>query len=139
MIIGGLEQNLLALAMSASTTDRVAENAYKVHDQSSYSLSEHYDLLLHSVSSEIWNHQSVSPLRRDLQRFYVQGLILQAGAPQGAVSDDVRLVAQDSLRKLEHAIEASPSKGPDTMTKLHVEDIHDQISRFLTRRVSEAR
>ncbi len=140
-IIGGMEQNLLALCMSASTTDRVAENAYKVHDRSAYSLDEHYDLLLHSVCSEIWNRKDISPLRRDLQRFYVQGLILQAGAPQGAITDDVRLVADDELHRLKASIESSsPQKdNRDNITKLHVRDIHDQISRFLARKDSEAR
>jgi hypothetical protein len=141
-IIGGMEENLLALVMSASTTDRVAENAYKIHGKGAYSLDEHYDLLLHSVCSEIWSRQNVSPLRRDLQRFYVQGLILQAGAPQGAVSDDVRLVAGDCLNRLGKAINlSSPSQDQalDTLTRLHDKDLGDQISRFLDRRVSEAR
>jgi hypothetical protein len=140
-IVGGMEQNLLALVMSATTTDRIAENSYKVHDQHAYSLDEHYDLLLHSICSELWSGQDISPLRRDLQRFYVQGLILQAGAPQGSVSDDVRLVAEDALRRLNNSLDSAPPKfdSRDNLTKLHIRDLHDQITRFLARRESEAR
>jgi hypothetical protein len=140
-IVSSLESGMLALVMSANTTDRVAENAYKSSDPKVYTLNEHYGTLLHSVCSEIGANESISPIRRDLQRFFVQGLCLQAGAPQGAVSDDVRLVATDSLHRLDGEIkhQLAIPKGLDTMTVLHLRECRDTIDRFLTRNQTTAR
>jgi hypothetical protein len=134
-IISGMESNLLALVMSASTTDRVAENAYKAGTDA-YTLPEHYDMLLHSVCAEIGESQDISPVRRDLQRFYVQALMIQAGAPQGGVGDDVRLVATDCLHRLDKAIALQLDKSAklDDLTRLHLKECRDGIDRFLARR-----
>ena len=140
-ILSVLESNMLALTMSASTTDRIAENAYKQHGEHSYTVAEHYDRLLHSIGEEIWQNHSISPLRRDLQRFFVQALLTQAGAPQGAISDDVRLVATDDLQRLDKAIGerlAHPT-GLDSLSKMHLADCRTTIDRFLTRRDAVAR
>jgi hypothetical protein len=140
-IISTLESNMLALTMSANTTDDVAENAYKSGEKSAYTLTEHYDRLLHSVCSEVGANQDISPLRRDLQRFFVQALMIQAGAPQGGVSDDVRLVSMDCLRRLKSATghQLASAKGLDSITKLHLAETQSTIDRFLTRNMAVAR
>ena len=140
-IISSLQGSMLALTMSANTTDDIAENAYKSSAKGSYTLPEHYDRLLHSVCSEIGANEDISPLRRDLQRFFVQGLTLQAGAPLGAVSDDVRAVALDCLHRLKNvtAEQLAHSKGLDPMTKLHLTETQSAIDRFLNRNMAVAR
>jgi hypothetical protein len=134
-IISGMQSNLLALVMGASATDRIAENSFKT-GSGSYSLTEHYDRLLHSICAEIGENQSISPLRRDLQRFFVQALMLQAGAPQGGISDDVRLVATDSLQRLdkEMGVQLAKPAKLDDITKLHLKEMRQGIDRFLARR-----
>jgi Met-zincin/Domain of unknown function (DUF5117) len=140
-IISSMQGNMLALSMSANTTDNVAENAYKTGSKDAYTLDEHYDRLLHSICSEIGTNQNISPLRRDLQRLFAQGLIVQAGAPLGSLSDDVRLVTLDCLKRLKNvtAEQLAHSKGLDTMTRLHLTEMKGTMDRFLDRSMAVAR
>lgn len=131
-VIGQQQASLLALLIGASTTDRIAENAYK---QNSYGLDEHYGTIVGAIFSEVGQSKSVTPLRRDLQRFAIGGLMTQAGAPQGAISEDVRMISADVLRRLDKRIVAQIAKpsGLDSITKIHLRDSHETISRFLNR------
>ncbi len=138
-LIGSWQSNLMALIMSASTTDRIAENSFKAGH--SYSLEEHYGTLMGAVFDEIGKNQPIKPLRRDLQHFALSGLMMQAGAPQGSVSDDVRVIAGDALRKLDNRFVAqihSPAKL-DTMTLMYLRNSHDSLQRFFSRGISSTR
>lgn len=137
-VIGSFQDNLLAVLIGASTTDRIAENAYK---KNGYSIDEHYGRLMGAIFSEVGQGQNVVPLRRDLQRFALSGLMAQAGAPQGAISEDVRMISSDVLRRLDARIVGQIGKPQklDSMTRIHLRDCHETIDRFLRRNVSTSR
>ena len=134
--IGSNQQSLFALMLSASTSDRIAENSYKV--PGSYGLDEHYKLMTNAVFSEIGKGQSIDPLRRDLQRFAVNGYMTIAGAPAGMVNEDSRMLANQSLRDLQSRIAVQLKKPAklDNMTRLHLKDMTETITRFEARSLS---
>jgi len=135
-LIGNWQNSLLALVMSANTTDRIAENSYKSPKE--YRLDEHFGTLLGAIFKEIGENEPIKPLRRDLQRFALSGLMQEAGAPQGAINDDVRVVASTSLRKLDSRIVAQiqhPAKL-DEMSLLFLKDSHENLQRFFNRNLS---
>lgn len=138
-IISGQQQSLFALMLSASTTDRIAENALK--QPNGYGLDEHYRTLVNAVFAEVGTGANVAPLRRDLQRFALNGLMTQAGAPQGSVNEDVRTLASQNLRQIDARIKARLAKPEklDTMTKLHLRDAHESVVRFFDRGIAAAR
>ncbi len=137
-IIGTYQDTMLALLIGASTTDRMAENAYK---KGGYNIDEHYGAIMGAVFDEVGRSVDISPLRRDLQRFAVNGLMTQASAPQGSISEDVRMITTDVLRRLEKRIadQSAHSSKLDTMTRIHLRDTHDAIARFLSRSVVTSR
>ncbi|MGV3614300.1 MAG: zinc-dependent metalloprotease [Fimbriimonas sp.] len=138
-IVGGQQQSLFALMLAAGTTDRIAENALK--QPGGYTLDEHYRTVLNAVFAEVGTGANVTPLRRDLQRFALNGLISQAAAPQGSVNEDVRILAAQNLRGLQARIKtrlAKPEKL-DAMTKLHLRDSQESIGRFFAREIAAAR
>ncbi|MFI5387645.1 MAG: zinc-dependent metalloprotease, partial [Fimbriimonadales bacterium] len=132
-----MQQTMIyAMMMSADTTDRIIENSYKLQGRpASYQLTEHYSTILGAVFSEIGQNKPVSPLRRDLQRFAVSGLIAQSGATQGQISTDVRMIANDSLKRIRerYALQLAAPKGLDEMTRLYLRDTKETIDRFLSR------
>lgn len=138
-IIGGQQQNLLALLLSASTTDRIAENELK--QPGGYQLAEHFGVIKSNVFAEVGSGVAVSPLRRDLQRFTLSAWMAQSSAPQGAINEDVRTLASQTLRQLDQQIIARLGKpqGLDTMTVLHWKDAHDTLHRFFDREMVVAR
>ena len=78
------------------------------------------------------------PIRRDVQRFAANALITQAGAPTGAINDDMRLLATDALRSLSARMGAQfgNSGKLDQLSRLHLQDMKETIDRFLARRFS---
>ncbi len=132
-----MQQSMVyAMLMSADTTDRIAENTFKLSSEhDAYSLSEHYSTILGAVFSELGLNKPISALRRDLQRFAVSGLIAQAGSTQGQLNTDTRMIASDSLKRLRsrYAAQIANPKGLDDITKLYLRDTKEMIDRFMNR------
>jgi hypothetical protein len=132
-LLGSWQSSLLALVMSAATTDRIAENSYK--SATEYRLDEHFGTILGAVFDEIGKNESIKPLRRDLQKFALSGLMLEAGAPQGAVNDDVRIIAAESLKRLDQRIatQLHNTSKLDGMTVMYLKNNHENLQRFFSR------
>jgi hypothetical protein len=135
-MISGQQARTFAQLMSAATTDRICENQYKFGTQKGeYTINEHFGLLLGTVFSEVGQNQSIEPTRRDLQRFAVNVLMVQAAAPANSVNEDVRELANDSLKRLSKRFGtqlAAPTKLDD-MTQVHLRDTKETIDKFLDR------
>lgn len=141
-VLGQQASMLYSLLMSAASTQRIAENEYKWSGRKdAYTMSEHFATLMGAVFSEIGANKSVSPLRRDLQRFAANALITQAGAAPGGVNEDVRMLASDSLRRLSARIggQLKRTGGLDAITVVHLRDTKAAMDRFLARSVSVSR
>ena len=137
-IVGGNQIAVLATLMSARKADQIIENDFKLEGRKDrYTVAEHYNLLLAAVFKELGESRNVTAMRRDLQRFMVEGLITQAGARAGYVSDDVRMVASQALVVLKKRFEsqAGNSGALDELTVLHLKDVSDRIGRYLARQV----
>jgi hypothetical protein len=135
-IIDSLQERMLAQLMSAATTDRICENEFKWgNSKGAYTIDEHYGRLLASIFSEIGGNKSIAPTRRDLQRFAVNVLMIQAGAPNGAINDDVREICNDSLRRLSTRFgdQIQHEKGLNDMTLVHLKDTKESMDKFLSR------
>jgi hypothetical protein len=132
---------LLAGLLSANTTDRITENAFKLRGRNAYTLDEHFGILLANIFSEVGQNRNVSGNRRDLQRYALNVLMLQANAPSGSIGEDARTLASDALRRLEKRFsgQAEQSKQLDGMTQAHLRDSRDSISRFVARHVTTNR
>ena len=91
--------------------------------------------MLGDVRRGIWSEldapaPKIDAYRRHLQRGY---LTLLSGKITGAqaVSDDARPLVRGELRSLQAAITAAMAKTTDRFTKLHLEDVRDQIAKAL--------
>jgi hypothetical protein len=142
-LIGLQQQMLTANVLGAATLDRIAENAYKaeVAKQDVYSVDEHYGYLTGAVFAEIGQNRNVPALRRDLQRYTVNVLCIQAAANQNAINEDARVAASASLRRLEKrfAGQVAGASKLDRSTQAHVTETLAQIRRFLGRQVTANR
>lgn len=134
-VLGTLESNMLALSMGAHATDLIAENEYRMGGKKSYTLEEHYGTLLGAIFNEVGKNQPIPPLRRDLQRFAIDGLMIQASAPAGGVNQDVKLITMDSLHRLDQRFVSALHAGTklDELTRMHLRNAHEDISRFFSR------
>ncbi|MEA2554011.1 MAG: hypothetical protein QOJ65_2187 [Fimbriimonadaceae bacterium] len=137
-MISANQMLMFVTLMNAGVTDRVAENSYKWGARKdAYTMDEHFGLLMGAVFKEVGTNKSITPLRRDLQRYAVSALMQQAGAPQGRISDDAKTVASDSLKRLHlRYVAAQNLPGVDGMTKVYLRDTGDLINRFLNRQMA---
>ncbi len=135
-LVSGFQQGLVSLTLSAKTTDQISENAYKT-GEGAYSLPEHYGAIVGACFKEVGSNEAIAPLRRDLQRFVLNALITQAGAPAGGIGEDVRLIANDTLKRLDARFMSA--KSSDDLTRLHLRDMHELVARFKARSVAVTR
>jgi len=137
-IISSNQMLLYATLMSGDTTQRISENSYKWGTRKdAYTMGTHYSLMLGAVFKEVGANKPISPLRRDLQRFALHALMVQAGAPDGRIVEDARTVASDSIRRLVARYEvACTQSNLDDMTRVYERDALDTMKRFLNRQVA---
>lgn len=135
-IVGGNQIAVLSALMAGSKIDRILENDFKMEkERDRYTIAEHYNFLFAAVFKEVGLNQNITTMRRDLQRFMIDGLVLQAGAPSRAIADDARVVASQGLDRLKARFDKqiANSKGLDELTVLHLKDVSQRIARFQNR------
>ncbi len=135
-IIGGNQIAVLSALMSANKTDDILENDFKMEGLADrYTIAEHFNWMFAAVFKEIGQGTNITSMRRDLQRYMVNGLIIQAGAPSRAIADDVRVVCSQGLVRLKARFDAQALAGKklDEMTLLHLKDMSASIDRFQKR------
>lgn len=133
----GMNQRLvLATLTSQAKLDAISENAFKTREGGQrYTVAEHYNALFAEVFKEIGTDAEISPLRRDLQRFFLGALIGQSVASGGTVNEDARVVASQGVRRIGARVKSALGRPglSDEMTRLHLQDMDGQIDRFLNR------
>lgn len=136
-LLAGMQQRTLAMLMNATRISRIMENEFRQEsNKSRYTVAEHYDAITQAVMKEIFTGESVSTLRRDLQRNLVVALLDHSGNVAGAVRDDAKVVAMSKLLEVRKAL-ASYAKRTSGMNQLHATAMLDSIERFLNRQKVE--
>ena len=70
----------------------------------------------------------IDPYRRNLQRAYLDAMSDKVNARTGGES---RPLARGELRSLDVSVRAAIAKAADRTTRLHLQDVRDQIARIL--------
>ena len=91
--------------------------------------------LLNAIRKGVWSELSVpkvglDPFRRNLQRGYLD-LIADKLNGRQAVTDDQRPLFRGELRALSTEITGALPRTTDRLTRLHLEDVKDQIAKIL--------
>lgn len=137
-LISSMQAAAIANLLSADTTARVANNAFKLNGRADkFTLAELYSTIVGKVFSEVGTGRTIGVLRRDLQRFTIEGLTMQALARPGQVQEDVRMLAWDNLRRLSARL--AQAKSADDMTAMHMRDLKSRIDRALKSVVTSGR
>lgn len=128
-LISGYQQMLLGELMSAAKADMILENEFKAAKGADrYTLSEHYGAILSAVFSEVGTGSSISTLRRELQAFAIDGLLMQAGAEAGMITAEHRAIATDAVDRLKSRL--ASARSSDAATTAHLKSLSNKIERF---------
>lgn len=129
-VIAAMQRSALSEMLSADTVSRIANNAFKhQHRRDRLTIVELYSTLAGKVFSEVGTGRPIGVLRRELQRFMIEGLIVQMTASPGRVEEDARIVARDLLKRLGERF--GSAKAKDDMTRIHIADVRERIDRAL--------
>lgn len=90
---------------------------------------------LADVRTGVWSELDaasvkIDPYRRNLQRAYL-GLMSDKLNGRVPATDDSRPLARGELRALDQSVRRSLIKASDRTTRLHLEDVRDQIAKIL--------
>jgi uncharacterized protein (UPF0262 family) len=132
------QQRVLNSLLSAPRLARLVEEE-TIDGKSAYAAVE----FLRDVRTGIWRELAgaqpvkVDAYRRNLQRAYVQTLGDRVSAKTPA-TDDSRALFRGELRAVDAEIKTALARTTDRLTRLHLEDVRDQIAKALGGKNGEA-
>ncbi len=147
-LIGGRMESTLNSLLS---TPRMAKmiSAEAALGRNAYSLTEFMSDLQKSIWKEVYERKSINVYRRNLQKAYIErlnsiinpnlggglqsfgGITITFGPVLDPKKTDILSIAKGTLRNLKSDITAALPGIPDKMTRYHLQDIVDRISKIL--------
>lgn len=145
-IIGSVQDNILNRIMSNRTLTKLVE-AEAAAGKKAYGILEYMGDVKAGVWSELATKKPIDVYRRNLQKTYVNALINILNPPAtvsfgggfgpaapslvSAEKSDVRTVVKAHLQRLKADANSAAVVYTDTMSKIHLQDISDRITKAL--------
>jgi hypothetical protein len=118
---------VLATLLAESRIGRLVEQE-AVEGANAYRPTDFYTDLRRAIWSEVdMAGVQVDPYRRNLQRAYLDAM----GDKVNRTGSESRSLARGELRSLDTAVRTAIPKAADRITRLHLQDVRDQIGRIL--------
>lgn len=132
--ISGQQKMILSQLLASDKCEAIAENEFKLSQSEGYKLTDHFNMLMTAVFAEIPSGQSISPLRRDLQKYTISLLSKIVSNPSSG-NEDAKLLSRVHLEKLRSQMLNGLSRfsSQDEITRYHLQDSSEQIDRILKR------
>ena len=122
------QQRVLATLLAEPRIARLVEQE-AVDGAAAYRPTEFFADLRRAVWREIDAASvQIDPYRRNLQRAYLDAM---SDKVNSRVSGESRPLARGELRALDTSVRAAIAKAADRTTRLHLQDVRDQIARIL--------
>jgi hypothetical protein len=122
------QQRVLATLLAESRINRLVEQE-AIDGGSAYHPTEFFADLRRAVWREVDAASvQIDPYRRNLQRAYLDAM---SDKVNGRVSGESRPLARGELRTLDTSVRAAIARAADRTTRLHLQDVRDQIARIL--------
>ncbi len=122
------QQRVLATLLAESRINRLVEQE-AINGAIAYRPTEFFTDLRRAVWREVDAASvQIDPYRRNLQRAYLDAMSDKVNSRVGGES---RPLARGELRSLDTSVRAAIAKAADRTTRLHLQDVRDQIARIL--------
>jgi len=119
---------VMATLLAESRISRLVEQE-AIDGAAAYRPTEFFTDLRRAVWREVDDASvQIDPYRRNLQRAYLDAMSDKVNARTGGES---RPLARGELRSLDVSVRAAIAKAADRTTRLHLQDVRDQIARIL--------
>jgi hypothetical protein len=124
------QMRVLDSLVSSSRFGRLVEQE-ALDGNAAYRPSEFLADVRHGIFSEIYTQSvKVDAYRRNLQRGYLELVSSRLNGPVRA-SNDERPMLRGELKTLTSEVAAAQARAADRDTRLHLDDLRDQIARIL--------
>ncbi len=129
----GLQRALLGQLMSDTLASRIIDNAAKTDPKASpLMLSELYGRLAREIWSDLANKEDIAPLRRELQREYINRLSMQLLRPSAASRADTRSLLRAQAQTLLTRIQSTSTRAAlSAESRAHLADSADSLKQAL--------
>jgi hypothetical protein len=122
---------LLSGLLTPARIGRLVEQE-AIDGASAYRATEFLADVRKGVFQEIYSADpKVDAYRRNLQRGYLELISTRLNGPISRINDDERPLLRGELRSLTSDLTAAMAKATDRNTKLHLEDLRDQIAKIM--------
>lgn len=130
-MLGSLQQAVLNSLMDSGTMARLINQEYKAEPQEKVlTLVDLFQSLHKAIWVELGGTSAVDPLRRDLQRAYVESLAAMLLEKKTAPPDAL-VLARYELNRLRSELAAAAKINKDQATAMHYADLENRIGKVL--------
>jgi hypothetical protein len=132
-IINTLQDGTLGKLISSQIFNRLINN--ESVNSKSYTILEFFSELQKSVWTELDTRASVDLYRRNLQKLYIDKMILYVASPSTSTpvkSTEVSAVVRAQLAALRAKMRTAILVAPDNMTRYHLQDLAGKIDNALS-------
>ncbi len=126
--LGNLQRGILGELLAQNRMMHLQEHEAILGDKA-YTLGQFLTELRGGILTELSTGGRIDPYRRGLQRIYVELLGARLAPPPAP--DDTRGAVRAELKSIQSLASSRALKAPDRATRAHLEDLKDQITRFL--------
>lgn len=134
--IAGLQRTTLAELTSPHRLSAIRSAELKYGERNVLTLPELMSSLTEGIWTEAWNApgRNAGPLRRELQRAWVDRLVELLLAPPEGTPGDARALARRELDRIDERLgkRLAPPSDFDAYTEAHLRDVRKRIGKALT-------
>ncbi len=134
MMLQVYQRSLLRYLLDPSRTRRMQDQTALLGDRA-YGVDTMLHDLRQGIFTELASNTRVTPVRRNLQRGYLELLAERVNAP-GAAVDDSKLLMREEMKVLRQQMQAAAAKAPDAVQRAHWAGLADYAVRVLDPRTA---
>ncbi|REG21783.1 zinc-dependent metalloprotease [Roseateles depolymerans] len=129
MMLQVYQRALLRYLLDQARTRRMQDQSALLGDKA-YGVDQLLQDLRQGIFTELPSGHRVTPIRRNLQRGYLELLAERINAP-GAAVDDSRTLMREEMKQLRQQMQAAAGKAPDAVQRAHWAGLADYSARVL--------
>ena len=128
VLVENVQKTVLLQLLDATVLGRLVGEEV-LDDSKAYTATEMLNDLKRGIFSELPAHKAITLNRRNLQKIYVDKLliILSPGRDGLSNGNDAISVLRAQVKELMKETQAAAAAAPDTATRMHLADLHDRL------------
>jgi hypothetical protein len=134
-MVSGIQKQTLRFLLDPPLIVRLVDEE-RTYPAKAYPANQMLQELRQGIFSELPAHKAVSIYRRDLQKTYIESIILLLSPKSMGTDNDGLSIIKAHAKLLESELKSASTHNPDAVTRQHLVDMFERLNNALKPRIS---